>query len=597
MYLKQLHIHNNGPIADLALTLEFSADGAPIPIVCVGANGSGKSNLLSLVADALFESSAQHFSDVSRSAGGLSRHWFRMVGGVTTSYGTGGGFALLQFEDDGKTFTYKEKSGSFKPADAAAMVDEKLRPHASWEEEGNVKEMQVSKEDAMSIFRKQVFGYFPSSRHETPHWMNRESIPSEEVSLAPRVSTVLGRPLYVERGLEKIKQWLVSLIVDCRVDVAVVQKGRDFELELRSDPSVALAPTSVLNAINSILKLVLNDSTARVGWGGRKAGTRIGVQTENPNRFIPFDSLSTGQATLLTIFGTLLRYGDEVLPRATPQLIEGVCIVDEIDAHMHMELQYAAIPKLIRMFPKIQFVLSSHAPIFVLGMAKEFQSAVAIVELPSGIAIAAETFSEFERALDVIRETRAFNASVLELAKEPGKLLVLLEGETDPLYLRAAIVALRREDLLEKIEFDWIGSKTKSGQVMHSGKSALLGAERVLRAKPGLLGRPVLLLYDDDTPKTPTDDGLVHVRSLPRNQANTKVEDGIENLLPEHFINDADFRENTIKKPNGGSVTVRELNKVKLCKRLCKGDVDPHAFDAFAGAVDVLSEVLAKSQA
>ena len=69
---------------------------------------------------------------------------------------------------------------------------------------------------------------------------------------------------------------------------------------------------------------------------------------------LPLEALSIGQATLLNLFGTLMRYGEGTTAvNAEPSEISGMCIVDEIDAHMHVDLQYRALPALIRKFPKI----------------------------------------------------------------------------------------------------------------------------------------------------------------------------------------------------------------------------------------------------
>ena len=83
------------------------------------------------------------------------------------------------------------------------------------------------------------------------------------------------------------------------------------------------------------------------------------------------DALSAGHSTLLGIFGTILRYADYGSRAFTPAEISGICLVDEIDAHMHVDLQYRAVPSLLRLFPKIQFIVSSHSPLLVLGMERD----------------------------------------------------------------------------------------------------------------------------------------------------------------------------------------------------------------------------------
>ena len=42
----------------------------------------------------------------------------------------------------------------------------------------------------------------------------------------------------------------------------------------------------------------------------------------------------------------------------------------------------------------------------------------------------------------MLQDTKAFSKKIAETVSEPGKLLVLLEGETDPIYLQTAVQLL-----------------------------------------------------------------------------------------------------------------------------------------------------------
>jgi hypothetical protein len=53
-------------------------------------------------------------------------------------------------------------------------------------------------------------------------------------------------------------------------------------------------------------------------------------------------------------------------PRWTsPEEMAGVVLVDEIDLHLHASLQRALVPRLRRILPKIQFVVTSHSPLIL----------------------------------------------------------------------------------------------------------------------------------------------------------------------------------------------------------------------------------------
>lgn len=46
--------------------------------------------------------------------------------------------------------------------------------------------------------------------------------------------------------------------------------------------------------------------------------------------------------------------------------IEGLVLIDEIESHLHVELQKKIVPILMKLFPNIQFILTTHSP-FILN--------------------------------------------------------------------------------------------------------------------------------------------------------------------------------------------------------------------------------------
>lgn len=596
MYLKKLYIQHNGPINRLDLNLPFSANENPLPCVFVGTNGSGKTHLLSIVADALFEAAIAHYHDVIANGTGNNRPWFRIVGGATTTIGASGGCVLLEFQEGTETHIYAEKSGKLSPNQVTEHLPESLRPHAIWAEEGMLKHFSIDETQSQRIFSRGAYAYFPANRAEVPHWLNQDSLKTESFNLDPRISNRLGKPIYVESGITQLKQWLLSLLLDSRMDVIPLGTVGPITAMPIGNPTQAIASRPLWACVNKILQAVYGDQSVRFGVTDRHSAGRIVVQRDGLALLHSLDGLSAGQATLLNTFGTLLRYCDQ--PAAspmTPDEMIGICVIDEIDAHMHMDLQYRALPMLIKMFPKIQFIVSSHSPFFALGMEKAFgPEGLSIIDMPSGTPIQAETYNEFGRALDALQSTRAFNASIAEAARVPGKLLVLLEGETDPKYMITAAELLERTAILEKVEFQWIGAKDpNSGQGFHTGKDALNLTLTVLRAKPELAKRHIVLLYDNDANKAQEDFlEFIHIRSMPTNRENQVIQAGIENLLAETAITPDAFDKKTTNKRNGTQTTTTTLNKMRLCTQLCDHKRDAADFQKFASILDSIEALI-----
>lgn len=596
MYLKKAVIENSGPLRRIDLDLAFSNEGAPKPLVLVGANGGGKTNILSLITDALFEAAAVHYENVLP-ASGSRRSWFRVVGGRTTTVGTSGGFTLFRFEHGGNSLIYKEKAGTVDPTEARKRVPADLAGAVNWSIEGSVKEFPVGDDLSRRIFEEGVYAYFPSSRSEIPYWLNRESLPETEFDMFAAFAKRLRKPIFVERSLDQLKQWLISVILESRAHIAMAfGPEQAMRLHITGNVNEALMSETLLAQCNLILRRVLGDEHVRFAWLGRKSPDKLAVARVN-ELFLPnLDALSGGQSILLGLFGTLLRYGDQSSSGHALNLasIEGICVVDEIDSHIHVDLQHRILPGLIKLFPRVQFIISSHSPLFVLGMEKEFGSdGFQLVEMPGGHAVTAETYTEFGKAMRALTATEAFNEKLLSQTAQAGLPIVFVEGETDTPYIQRAAQVLGRAEMLERCDVQWIGAKDDSGQGFHTGKAALDHTLAVLRANPKLSNRPILLLYDNDANKTDADHGVVSVTGMPTNVGNTKVRAGIENLLAEASITEADYEVIESQKPNGDFVTRKTLRKAELCQRMCEHGTNDD-FAAFGTALDKIEAYLNK---
>jgi hypothetical protein len=240
---------------------------------------------------------------------------------------------------------------------------------------------------------------------------------------------------------------------------------------------------------------------------------------------------------------------------------------------MHVALQHKAIPELIKLFPRVQFIVSTHSPLVALGMQKTFgEDGVIIVDMPSGMKIDAEQFAEFEHALRVLQDTRAFQKNISALAKMTGKMLVLLEGETDPLYMKTAAEVLEITPVREHVDFEWVGAKDQMGQGFHTGKDALNQTLTVLRANPDFIKRQIVLLYDNDAKKNEQNLGELYVRSMSTNSQNSVVQAGIENLLLSSSITDDMFETKTKVQKNATKTVVTALKKMDYARPSVSGE-------------------------
>ena len=81
--------------------------------------------------------------------------------------------------------------------------------------------------------------------------------------------------------------------------------------------------------------------------------------------------------------------------------ISGIVLIDEIDLHLHIEFQKEILPLLLKIFPKIQFIITTHSPFFILGLDEIYNNQIRLIDLPIGNEINATDFSEFQKGYDV----------------------------------------------------------------------------------------------------------------------------------------------------------------------------------------------------
>lgn len=81
---------------------------------------------------------------------------------------------------------------------------------------------------------------------------------------------------------------------------------------------------------------------------------------------VPMMWLSAGyQSTIAWIADLLGQIALEAGEMVTPDALEGLVLIDEIDQHLHPRWQSTLVPALKRIFPRLQFVVTTHSPMIL----------------------------------------------------------------------------------------------------------------------------------------------------------------------------------------------------------------------------------------
>jgi hypothetical protein len=579
MYLRKCFIENVGPIPEFDVELDLDTLGNPKPVILVGKNGTGKTIFLAYVLDALAELAKNKFSDIAIGQQIGRSPFLKLTSGRDMRSLSGSSLCLLEFSDADNKFCYVEKMGQIDPQSYTRKLRGRFESVQSLPENEPVYKVATGDEKQIeTFFQTGSVCFFPSSRHERPHWLNFSAVEDRPLfSSNQRMLGVLGKPLIVERAAEDNQQWLMDVLLDSLVDVRYSSHTSDGisqpQYSLPSNIEEKLSLRAGRENVELLLRSVLEDENVEMILNYRNAvHERVAIRFGNGVIVPSFRHLSAGQAILFNLFATIIRYADRTDAQKSINLTEinGIVLIDEIEAHLHTDLQYQVLPKLVKLFPKVQFIITSHAPLFLRGMEREFGAeGIQILEMPTGHKISTERFEEFQKSFEFYRQTQIFEDAVEKQVLATFKPLVLTEGQTDVAYIKKALELLGHTDILEQLEIDEVGKPGKKG-AEGSGCTHLDTARKFLENNQNRFLQGVLLLYDCDTNKHPENVGSLSIRRIPQNTTNTKVPKGIENLLPVELFEDKFYNEDKTPTGDGGEKILKKLNKKRFCESVCQ---------------------------
>lgn len=109
----------------------------------------------------------------------------------------------------------------------------------------------------------------------------------------------------------------------------------------------------------NVLRSIYSDDTLELKFDIETFAFTICQAGHDP---FDFNSMSMGYAAVFDIIGDLIMR----MESKRRYDLEGLVLIDEIETHLHVDLQKKIVPILTQLFPNIQFVLTTHSP-FILN--------------------------------------------------------------------------------------------------------------------------------------------------------------------------------------------------------------------------------------
>lgn len=113
---------------------------------------------------------------------------------------------------------------------------------------------------------------------------------------------------------------------------------------------------------DSALQILLDEESIHIEYDYKKYDFKIRQNGREP---FSFNELSGGYSSVIYIVSDLILRMDKnwlLEDKISEYDYQGIVLIDELETHLHIELQKKIFPFLTKFFPKIQFIVTTHSP-------------------------------------------------------------------------------------------------------------------------------------------------------------------------------------------------------------------------------------------
>lgn len=309
-WIQSIHVNKIRHLEDFDICV--CDDTAPRHLMVTGPNGSGKTSLLLAMKNLLEKMAADR--------GGLGFELSSL---------------LKQTQDDLNLQT--ARGDQEKIRNANLVFDEIQKKYKTW-----FGELTLLLHESRSLFERVqkknfVIAYYPDNREANFHAVQTPDKPKFKHGMS-------------QNNGDQFIQFLVNLKIQ---QALAKNEGKNKDAD-----DIEAWFTSFVD----VLRRLFNDGALRLVFNYRDYSFEI---VTRETRF-PFTGLSAGYAAALDIVADLMLRMQSINRLTRVFDMQGIALIDEVETHLHLALQQDIMPFLTTVFPKVQFIVSTHSP-FVLN--------------------------------------------------------------------------------------------------------------------------------------------------------------------------------------------------------------------------------------
>jgi len=178
---------------------------------------------------------------------------------------------------------------------------------------------------------------------------------------APRTINDIDKSTHAEKIIfpkdktAKLNTLFIRYIVGLKIERAFAKDDGELELVEKLD--------RWFDRFENMLRKVFNDESLVLKFDRNPFSYNFRIEREGREPF-DFYTMSAGYSAIMDIVTELILKIENTESKSFD--CEGIVLIDEVDNHLHVELQKNILPLLTSFFPNIQFIVTTHSP-FVLS--------------------------------------------------------------------------------------------------------------------------------------------------------------------------------------------------------------------------------------
>ena len=172
--------------------------------------------------------------------------------------------------------------------------------------------------------------------------------------------------IILAKGVEDIKlvanyefsatpeEQLIKYMVHLKTQQAYARQEGDIQVEENIQ--------AWFNRFEKALRVLLEDESIKIEYDYRNYNFLLHQDGRLP---FGFNELSDGYSSVIQIVTNLIMRMEQnwlLKGKMSDYNVEGVALIDELETHLHIELQRKILPFLVTFFPRVQFIVSTHSP-------------------------------------------------------------------------------------------------------------------------------------------------------------------------------------------------------------------------------------------